>query len=428
MEFKKTLKILSLLLFIMATGFSLAEAQSPDNLAVLREAAAWKFSPEEKVTISYFPCSMTQETCKRLKIKDGIYKAYFTDGFVLTLSSSGEVLEHYYLPSEQHKEAFKRNMELYERSGFENLPEEIRRRLKIRVEDMKSFLRGKSIDALSVEELNAGKYREALEKISNLGLKSIISLLLEEPEKAKELALKAKETNVDDLWTKRASALVLLSRNELEELSKGDDIDKLIASITYAKIGDLESSRKAYEAISDNFLSSKSLFAQDLIKTFRRSIAPYLARELEKAVSFQKANKLNESLRSYQVVFSLSDIDGKKKVISQVSSIFKKEPKLREIPEEARKHIVIASMLFERKKLEEALEECRKALQVAPFTPVAFKGLAKCYGALGLYEKAIENMNYYLELSPDAPDARESRDEIYRWEFLLKEKTGSKGS
>lgn len=426
---KRAANLLILVLFVFAvSSLVFAQSSASDNLAVLREVAKWKFSPEEKASVAYFPCPMVQELCKKLKIKDGIYKAYFTDGFVLTLSPSGEVLEHYYTPSEQHKEAFKKNMELYGRSEFENLPEDMRKRLRLRVEDMKSFLKGKSTDPLSVEELNAGKYKEALEKIDNPGLKSVVYFLLEESESARDFALKAKETNKDDLWTKRALALATPNRDELKELLAGDDIDKIIASIAYAKMGDLESAGKAYEAISDGLLSSKSLFVQDLVKTFRRSLAPHLAKELEKALSLQRANKLSESLRSYQVAFNLSDIDERKRIISQVSSIFKREPKLREMSEEARKHIVIASMLFEKKRLDEAIEECKRALKVAPFTPLAFKGLAKCYGALGLYEKAIENMSFYLELYPDAPDARESKDDIYRWEFLLKEKPGSKGS
>ncbi|MCS7232813.1 MAG: hypothetical protein NZ900_01735 [Synergistetes bacterium] len=386
----------------------------------------WKFVPEEKVVITYFPCSIAEESCKRLKVSDGFFKAYFPDGFVLTISSSGEVLEHYYLPSEQHKKALDKNYELYGKADFENLPEELKKRLKTRIKDMRKFLKGETIDIFSIEELNKGQYKEALKKIDNSGLKSILYFLLGENEIAKETILKAKES---DIWFKRASAIILLDKDALKELSEDDDdMDNLIIAIAYAKTGDIESSRKAYERISNKLLRSKSAFIQDLIKAFEASLTPYLAKDLDRAYSFEKANKLSEALKIYQAVFNLSNISERKKIISRVSSIFKKEPKLRELPEEARKHIVVASMLFERKRFKESLEECKKALHVAPFTPIAFKGIAKCYGALELYEQAIENMSYYLELSPDAQDARECKDDIYRWEFLLKEKTGSKSS
>jgi len=37
------------------------------------------------------------------------------------------------------------------------------------------------------------------------------------------------------------------------------------------------------------------------------------------------------------------------------------------------------------------------------------------------YEKAISNMNTYLELAPEAPDARAAKDRIYKWELLMEE-------
>ncbi|MGQ9693930.1 MAG: hypothetical protein ACUVWV_04215 [Thermodesulfobacteriota bacterium] len=41
------------------------------------------------------------------------------------------------------------------------------------------------------------------------------------------------------------------------------------------------------------------------------------------------------------------------------------------------------------------------------------------YAELKEYERAIGNLQIYLELSPDAPDARAAKDEIYKWEYLL---------
>ncbi len=36
----------------------------------------------------------------------------------------------------------------------------------------------------------------------------------------------------------------------------------------------------------------------------------------------------------------------------------------------------------------------------------------------GDYVAAIDAMNRYLELAPDAPDARQAKDKIYEWEAL----------
>ena len=37
-------------------------------------------------------------------------------------------------------------------------------------------------------------------------------------------------------------------------------------------------------------------------------------------------------------------------------------------------------------------------------------------GKLGQYGEAIQHMNKYLALAPDAPDARAARDKIYVWQ------------
>lgn len=272
---------------LLVTETAFAQTSQPDA-EILREVSMWKLFPQEKVTISFFHCAMVQDHCKRLKVTDGFFKAYFQDGFVLTLSRSGRVLEHYYSVSKNNEEAFNKSISLYKDSNSEGLPEEIKNRISMRIEDMNRWLRGEQINPLSAPESN----------------------------------------------------------------------DK----------------------------------------------------------------RLKETLSAYWVKFKQSDPKEKEKTIKEVASIFKENPRLAEMPEEARRHIVVANMLYERKEFEKAIEECKRALEIAPFLPIAFKGLAKSYGNLNLYELAIENMKYFLELLPNAPDARECKDEIYKWEYLLKGK------
>ncbi|EHM10470.1 hypothetical protein TheveDRAFT_1351 [Thermanaerovibrio velox DSM 12556] len=111
-------------------------------LQVLREAAMWKFYPAEKVQEAFFPCQMAPQYCDKLGIRDsddGFYKVFFHDGFVLTLLSSGDVAEHYYLPSEVNLGLFKENLERYGSASFDKLPEGLKKRLMLRVEDMKRW-------------------------------------------------------------------------------------------------------------------------------------------------------------------------------------------------------------------------------------------------------------------------------------------------
>ncbi|MCX7828106.1 MAG: hypothetical protein N2315_02745 [Thermanaerothrix sp.] len=125
---------MGLILFLAGSAFA---APVP----VLREAAMWKFYPSETVQEAFFPCSMAPQYCEKLGLKDpsGFYKVYFEDGFVLTLLSSGDVVEHYYRPSDNNLEAFRVNLENYGSKTFQDLPEGLKKRLALRVEDMRAY-------------------------------------------------------------------------------------------------------------------------------------------------------------------------------------------------------------------------------------------------------------------------------------------------
>jgi hypothetical protein len=62
---------------------------------------------------------------------------------------------------------------------------------------------------------------------------------------------------------------------------------------------------------------------------------------------------------------------------------------------------------------------------MAPLTPVLYYTGALVLAELKNYRRATDYMNVYLELYPDAPNARQAKDEIYKWEFQL-EREGKK--
>jgi len=96
-----------------------------------------------------------------------------------------------------------------------------------------------------------------------------------------------------------------------------------------------------------------------------------------------------------------------------------KYPHLFALPEEARRSVIKAEAFTEEGKFEKAIEEYQKALELSPFYPNLYKALALSYGQIKDYKKAIKNMNIYLELYPDAPDIRAAKDQIYKWEFMM---------
>lgn len=136
---RRWLPLAALVLWVLLFGVAFAAP-----LAVLREVAMWKLHPGEEVHAAYFSCTMAPQYCEKLGLGDssgGFYKAYFKDGFVLTLLASGDVVEHYYMPSEINMEDFRDNLERYGSEGFNfsQFPEPVMKRLSVRVEDMRKW-------------------------------------------------------------------------------------------------------------------------------------------------------------------------------------------------------------------------------------------------------------------------------------------------
>ncbi|MGB4703571.1 MAG: tetratricopeptide repeat protein [Candidatus Saccharicenans sp.] len=63
-----------------------------------------------------------------------------------------------------------------------------------------------------------------------------------------------------------------------------------------------------------------------------------------------------------------------------------------------------------------------EALEISPFIPQIYRTRAYCYASLKQYGRAIENLKIYLLLCPEVPDAREMKDQIYKWEIFQEKK------
>ena len=87
-----------------------------------------------------------------------------------------------------------------------------------------------------------------------------------------------------------------------------------------------------------------------------------------------------------------------------------------EIPEEAREHFVMATVLQKEAKDSKgyklAIKEYMDALLIAPWWPEAYSNLAILQKMDGKYDDAIQTLNFYLLTNPS--DARNAKDEIYR--------------
>jgi hypothetical protein len=90
-----------------------------------------------------------------------------------------------------------------------------------------------------------------------------------------------------------------------------------------------------------------------------------------------------------------------------------------DMPEEAHRHQVLAENAFQAKDVAKAIFEYEAALRAYSLWPEGHYNLAMLAGEIGGrpgYDIAIFHMKSYLELMPDAPDARAAKDSIIVWE------------
>ncbi len=256
------------------------------------------------------------------------------------------------------------------------------------------------------------------------GLRSLVYSIKGQDEEALKDAQMAYNLDPEDSFARSAMAFADVKQGKyLEALARiGEakkDFNKLIASIVYAKMEDLQRCAEVYATISRDFLTSKNAFREYFITLAQKALAPYVEEKERLATSYESEGKFKDALEAYASLIKIVDGGKFKEILGKVANILKKNPSLMELPEEARKHTIRAEVMAKEGKLEEAEKEYKKAIEIAPFAPQLYKALASNYAILKEYQKAIDALQIYLELYPDAPDAREAKDEIYRWETLI---------
>jgi tetratricopeptide (TPR) repeat protein len=89
------------------------------------------------------------------------------------------------------------------------------------------------------------------------------------------------------------------------------------------------------------------------------------------------------------------------------------------MPEDAHRHQVLAETAFRSKDVGKAIVEYSAALQAYPCWPEGHYNLAMLAAEVGSrpgYDIAVHHLKEYLELMPDAPDARAAKGSIIVWE------------
>jgi tetratricopeptide (TPR) repeat protein len=193
---------------------------------------------------------------------------------------------------------------------------------------------------------------------------------------------------------------------------------RILEATAYAKQNDLGRAVDVYLAIPEEEVSATAL-RQSAKKTLDQALQGYLQSRLDKARASESAGRFVEALAEYSEAVKVADETTSGSIRQRVATLMKDNPYLATLPEEARKYGLRGDVFIKEGEFVGALKEYHTALGVAPFNPKLHFNTALIHGQLKDYRQAIKSMTLYLQLSPDAPDARSAKDEIYKWELSL---------
>ncbi len=109
------------------------------------------------------------------------------------------------------------------------------------------------------------------------------------------------------------------------------------------------------------------------------------------------------------------------RTFTQRAAAWRALPSKPPVPEEVRVQRLLAEDAVKQSKPGEALNRYEIGLELYPTWPQGWFNAALIAAELGFYTDAIEHMQSYLELMPDAPDAQAAKDQIVIWQFKVKE-------
>ena len=116
--------------------------------------------------------------------------------------------------------------------------------------------------------------------------------------------------------------------------------------------------------------------------------------------------------------YQLSRVPADNNFDTQVAA-YRALPVKPELPEAAREFKVRAESAVAEKRFLDAVEACDRRLQVEPAWPQGHFNVALVLAALKVYGLAVEEMQRYLALVPDAGNARQAQNRIYEWKAKL---------
>jgi tetratricopeptide (TPR) repeat protein len=229
----------------------------------------------------------------------------------------------------------------------------------------------------------------------------------------------------ENIEAREALAAVNLDGGKYEEAIKllsplkDNPFARLIEATAFAKQGDVKRAVEIFTNIPEEEMLADRIMRQNARKALLQTLGGYVQERLDQARASESAGRFLEALVAYAEAIKIADETTAGSIRQRVAPLLKDNPYLAEMPEEARKYALRGDVRIKEGRFTDALAEYRTALKIAPFNAQLHFNTALIHGQLKDYREAIKSMTIYLQLKPDAPDARAAKDEIYKWEFSL---------
>jgi tetratricopeptide (TPR) repeat protein len=274
---------------------------------------------------------------------------------------------------------------------------------------------------------------ERKDSVDVLGLRSFLCREKGLADEAASTAEKARAIDPGHEWSLFSSGVIALDRGNYDEaitqFSSIKDNDfalaRVLTAIAYAKAGDTAEAERIFALIGGPTLASTNFLFAKNARILADLLKPAVQGHLEKGRSLEAGADAKGAYGEYALALQIADQAGSKEIMSRAAALVTAHPELGALSEEARKYSLRGGVLVKEKDLEGALAEYSSALRAAPFCPALRYDVALLTAELGKFSQAITHMSAYLELSPAASNAREAKDLIYKWEFMI-ERGGNK--
>ena len=147
------------------------------------------------------------------------------------------------------------------------------------------------------------------------------------------------------------------------------------------------------------------------------------------AVKAENAGMKYLSLRHYSLLFSFiskktrgASSKEERKLLDKIFSIYKKLPLKPKPPRDAILHALKAEKHIAKKKWIEVVDSYNEAIALAPWWPDPHYNMALAmYVDFGAHPGAVRELDKYLVLAPNGPNAAKAREKKRQWEAVIQE-------